>query len=227
MSTLQVSAASAPPEHGRLLALPAGSTETLKWLALVLMVLDHVNTYLLGSRVHWMFAAGRTVMPLFSMVLAYNLARGTPGAAWRTACRALAFGMLATPAFWALRGTWYPLNILFALAVSAAVIGLLRQHRNQQALLLGVAAGFFVEFWWPVMGATVAAWYFWRAPSWRPAAAWALCLLALTPVNGNCWAFAALPLVAVAATLNIHPARVRWIFYAAYPLHLTILWSLK
>jgi hypothetical protein len=46
-------------------------------------------------------------------------------------------------------------------------------------------------------------------------------------VNGNCWAFAALPLVAVAATLNIHPARVRWIFYAAYPLHLVIIWSLK
>ena len=214
-------------ENGRHLALPAGSVETLKWLALVLMVLDHVNTYLLGGAVHWMFAAGRTVMPLFSLVLAYNLARGAPGAAWRTAHRALAFGVLSTPAFWALRGTWYPLNIMFALAASAVVIALLEKQRGQQALLLGVAAGFMVEFWWPVIGATVAAWYFWRAPSWRPAVAWALCLLALTPVNGNLWAFAAVPVMAVGAVMKTHPARVRWVFYTAYPLHLTIIWSLK
>jgi hypothetical protein len=174
-----------------------------------------------------MFAAGRTVMPLFSMVLAYNLARGAPGAAWRTACRALAFGVLATPAFWALRGTWWPLNILFALAASAAVIGLLQQQRVLPAVALASAAGMVVEFWWPAIGATVAAWYCWRGPSWRPAVAWVLCLLALTPVNGNGWAFGAVPMVAVVAMLKAHPARVRWAFYIAYPLHLTILWSLK
>jgi hypothetical protein len=221
-----VAAGAGAPDNRRPLALPAGSVETLKWLALVLMVLDHVNTYLLGGGVHWMFAAGRTVMPLFSLVLAHNLAHAAPGAGWRTARRALAFGLLATPAFWALRGGWWPLNIMFALAASAAAIALLQQQRGQQAVLLGVAAGFFVEFWWPVIGATVAAWYFWRRPAWRPAVAWALCLLALTPVNGNCWAFGAIPMVAVAAMLKDHPARVRWAFYIAYPLHLTIIWSL-
>jgi hypothetical protein len=215
------------PDSGPRLALPAGSAEALKWLALGLMVLDHVNTYLLGGAHPWRYAAGRTVMPVFSVVLAYNLARGAPGAAWRTARRALAFGVLATPAFIALRGSWYPLNIMFALSAVSAVIALLQQQRRQVTLLLGVATGFLVEFWWPVIGATVAAWYFWRAPSWRPVMAWALCLLALTPVNGNFWVFAAVPLVAVAATLKIHPARVRWIFYIVYPLHLTIIWSFK
>ncbi|WP_043459150.1 TraX family protein [Azohydromonas australica] len=216
-----------PLGNRRPLALPAGSVETLKWLALVLMVLDHVNTYLLGGAHPWMFAAGRTVMPVFSMVLAYNLAHAAPGAAWRTARRALAFGLLATPAFWALRGGWWPLNIMFALAASAAAIGLLEQQRTKAALTLAAAAGMVVEFWWPVIGATVAAWYFWRSSSWQPAVAWALCMLALTPVNGNCWAFGAIPMVAVAAMLKAHPARVRWVFYIAYPLHLTILWSLK
>ena len=55
-----------PLDARRPLVLPAGSVETLKWLALVLMVLDHVNTYLLGGSVPWMFAAGRTVMPIFT-----------------------------------------------------------------------------------------------------------------------------------------------------------------
>jgi hypothetical protein len=33
--------------------------------------------------------------------------------------------------------------------------------------------------------------------------------------------------VAVAATLEIHLPRVKWIFYFAYPLHLTVIWSLR
>lgn len=225
MST--VAAGAETPENHRPLVLPAGSVETLKWLALVLMVLDHVNTYLLSGSVPWMFDAGRTVMPVFSMVLAYNLAHAAPGAAWRTAGRTLAFGFLATPAFWALRGGWWPLNIMFALAASAAAIGLLEQQRTKAVLALAAAAGMVVEFWWPAIGATVAAWFFWRALTWRPAAAWVLCLLLLTPVNGSFWAFAAVPMVALVVPLKIHPTRVRWIFYFAYPLHLTILWSLK
>ncbi len=215
------------PQPNAPVALPDGSVEVLKWLALVLMVLDHVNTHLLGSNEPWMFATGRIVMPVFSLLLAYNLARGRAGAAWRTSRRTLAFGVLGTPAFWALHGGWWPLNILFTLSAAAAVIALLQQHRTGAALLLGWLAGFVVEFWWPAIGATVAAWYWWRSPTWRPALLWVLCMLALTPVNGNAWALAAVPVVATAAALKLHAARMKWIFYIAYPLHLTIIWSLR
>ncbi|WP_157270526.1 TraX family protein [Azohydromonas aeria] len=215
------------PRGGRQWGLPAGCDESLKWLALGLMVLDHVNTYLLDSAHPWAFAAGRTVMPIFSTVLAYNLARGRAGAAWRTSRRALAFGLLALPATWALHGAALPLNIMFTLSASAAAIALLEQQRWKVAMGLAFVAGVLCEGYWPVIGTTVAAWYFWRSPSWRPAVAWLLCMLALTPINGNCWAFAAVPVIAAVAMLKSHPRRVRWLFYVAYPLHLSIIWGIK
>ena len=60
------------------LELSSGSLEALKWLALLLMTLDHVNKHLLHASVPELFAAGRLALPLFGFVLGYNLAR--PGA---------------------------------------------------------------------------------------------------------------------------------------------------
>lgn len=205
----------------------SGTVEAVKWLALALMVLDHVNTFLFHDTYPWAFAAGRTVMPLFSLVLAYNLARGAPGAAWRTARRAAFFGALATPAMWALRGGGYPLNIMFALAAAAVCIGLLEQNRPVVALVFGALAGIFVEFWWPAIGATVAAWYWLRTPSLRTALPWMVCIALLVPINGNAWACAALPILLIAYRLDLAVPRLRWVFYVAYPLHLFILWGLK
>lgn len=207
--------------------LADGSIEALKWLGLLLMVLDHVNTYLLAGRVVPMYAAGRVVMPLFSALLACNLARGTPGAAWRTARRAVLFGLLATPAFWALHGSWWPLNIMFTLAAGVAAIALLQAGQPLLALSLGLAAGYVVEFWWPAIGATVAAWAWWRSPSWRSALAWCACMALVCVLNGDAWAFAVVPLVAAAARLPVRTRRLRWAFYAAYPAHLFLLWGLQ
>jgi len=56
-------------------AVSDGTLEALKWLALLLMVADHTNKYLLHDASHTLFNAGRIAMPLFVFVLAYNLAR--------------------------------------------------------------------------------------------------------------------------------------------------------
>jgi hypothetical protein len=219
-----------PADTWRAPELSSGSVEALKWLGLALMVVDHTNKYLYHGHVHWMFDAGRVVMPIFGIVLAWNLARGDEATAWRAVRRMLVFAAVASPAFMAMQqGRWWPLNILFTLATSAAVIALLQRGRRGvlPALVLAVPAGLFVEFWWPAIGATVAAWYWWREPSWRPALAWALCMALLVPLSGNAWAFAAVPIVLMASSLDLTVPRLRWVFYAAYPLHLTILWCTR
>lgn len=219
------------PAASRAPALSHGSAEALKWLGLALMLVDHTNKYLYHGEVHWMFAAGRVVMPLFAIVLAHNLARADEATAWRACRRMVAFGLLASPAFMAMQGRWWPLNILFTLALSTAVIALLMRRRVVSALALALLAGALVEFWWPSVAATVAAWYWWRRPAWTPALAWAasLALLAIfyrEPWDAA-WAFMTIPLVLLASHQALAVPRLRWVFYAAYPLHLVALWVLR
>ena len=65
----------APAMTAPALMLSSGTLEALKWLALLLMTLDHVNKHLLHASVPELFAAGRLTLPLFGFVLGYNLAR--------------------------------------------------------------------------------------------------------------------------------------------------------
>ena len=66
--------------------ISGGTLEALKWLGLVLMVLDHANKYLFAHAIPGAFEAGRLAMPIFGFVLAYNLARRIhwEGAYYRT-----------------------------------------------------------------------------------------------------------------------------------------------
>ena len=84
----------------------AGCTlEALKWMALILMTVDHVNKYLLHDSMPALFQAGRISMPLFVFVLAYNAARPdffTSGAATRTCLRLTGYGLAACVPYMAL-----------------------------------------------------------------------------------------------------------------------------
>jgi hypothetical protein len=218
------------PKVGWRLSLSDGAVEALKWLGLVLMTLDHVNKYLLQGQVAWMFAAGRVVMPLFSVVLAWNLARPASLAsagqvAWRTARRLAVFGLIATPVSWALIGPW-PLNILFMLACAAGAIALLQRGRPLRALAVGLVGGFLVEFWWPAIGMTVAGWCFLRQPSWRAGLGWCTGMVLVGLINGSQWGWACLPLVGLTGWLGSRLVllRAKWWFYAYYPVHLAGLW---
>ena len=63
----------------RPLVLSSGAVEILKWTAAALMVGDHINKYLLHGSEPLLFDAGRLAMPLFAIVLGYNLARPQRG----------------------------------------------------------------------------------------------------------------------------------------------------
>src|SRR2546423_3615832 len=124
------------------LSIADGTLEALKWLALALMVLDHVNSFLFTRTLPGAFQAGRSVFPLFAFVLAGNLAR--PGALQRgvhvRVMRRLAlFALLATPAHWALVGHWWPLNILVTLLAGTATVYGLERADAPGVAIAGIA----------------------------------------------------------------------------------------
>lgn len=215
------------------LEISSGTIEAVKWLALVLMIGDHINKYLLNDTIPWLYNAGRLATPLFMFVLAYNLAR--PGAmvrgVYRRAMQRLAiFGALASPAFLALGGLlhgWWPLNILFTLFVLTATLRLLEIGTLQgyiSAVAVFALGGCMVEFWWPAVAFGVGIWSYTKRPS-LPALILAIAsCAALGYMNGNQWALAALLIMAAAPIVKLRCPRLRWFFYAFYPAHLTLIW---
>jgi len=205
-----------------------GSLEALKWVALVLMAADHLNKYLLHESSTTLYALGRMVMPVFGFVLMYNLAR--PGALAnglhvRVMKRLGIVGGVATPAFVHLVG-WWPLNILFTLLVATVLAYLLerggRRHRLWAALGF-ILGGAVVEFWWPALLCCLGAWAFVRKQTAGRLLLWVLGTASLAILNGNFAALAALGLIWGFAQVDIALHRNRWIFYAFYPAHLTVL----
>lgn len=221
--------AAAPAVAVKPLVIAAGTLEGLKWLGLVLMLLDHANRFLFASRLPIVFEASRLVMPLFGFVLAYHLAQPsamTSGVHVRVMKRLLLFGLLATPAFVALVG-WWPLNILFTLLLAVVILYLADrgEPRHQVAAgVLFVAGGALVEYWWFALLCVLAAWGWCRQPTRLRLAAWILAVAVLGLVNGNLWALMAVPVVLLARYIMLPVPRCRWLFYAAYPVHLTMLW---
>ena len=219
---LQSKAADAP------LLVADGTLEALKWFALVLMVLDHVNKFLYAEKLPVLFELGRLVMPIFGFVLVYNLTRSgamEKGVHVRMMKRLAIFGTAATPMFVVLVG-WWPLNILFMLLLVVAIVFLIERGgrtRIAGAIALFVIGGAFVEFWWPAIASCLAAWAYCRQPSTKRLIVWALATASLAVINQNLWALVALPIVLTAAQFTLNVPRTRWVFYAAYPLHLAVL----
>jgi hypothetical protein len=217
--------ASPPP-----VAIADGTLEALKWAALGLMLLDHVNTFLYNRTLPGAYQAGRWVAPVFAFVLAYNLARPDAlqrGAHLRVMRRLALFGLLATPAHWLLVGNWWPLNILATLlAGAAAVYGLDRRDAAGLAVA-GVAigiGGLLGDYLYPGVAMFIAAWAYCREPTGRHFAAWVLFTASLALLNGNFWALSALPVLILAPQVDLRVPRLRWVFYAMYPLHLYAIW---
>jgi hypothetical protein len=211
------------------LALSSGSIEALKWLALILMTLDHVNTFLYNGRFPALFKLGRIAMPVFGFVLACNLARRyalETGVYERTMQRLALFGLLATPVFVALVG-WLPLNIMFTLLLAAAVLYLLEKDgrwRVIAALVLLAGGGALVEFQWFGVLYCVAAWLYCKRPTWFRLSIWIASAASLHAINHNPWALAALPLIFAVPRLHLRMPRLRHVFYVYYPAHLAVLW---
>lgn len=218
------------------LAIADGTLEAIKWLALACMTGDHVNKYLLHDTAPILFILGRLTLPLFTFVLACNLARPgalAGGAGVRTMKRLAVFGAIASVPFITLGGLgwgWWPLNVMAMLFVSTACICLGERGgtaRIAMAIVLFAIGGGLVEFWWPGIAMCLAAWRYCKRPGWAALSTWILATAALQVINRNSWALAAFPLIFAAPHVRLHLPRMKTVFYAYYPAHLAILWGLS
>jgi len=125
--------------------LTGASLDTLKVVAAVYMVVDHINLVCFDDAFSWMFYIGRGSFPLFAFVMACHLCRDMP--LDRYLKRLVVFALLSQPIF-VLALHEDVLNILFTLALGAVVarwaVGQALWRRN---LLYGVALSsvFFEE----------------------------------------------------------------------------------
>jgi hypothetical protein len=194
---------------------------------------DHSNKYLLGGSQSWMYALGRLSMPLFAFVLAYNLARPgmlSSGGYQRVALRLLAFGLLAVAPFVVLNklpGGWWPLNMMFTFLVATVCAWLFDKQLPLYVIagcLFFAWGGALVEYWWPAIGFCLAVWAYCRRPALHFVFIAVVCLFLLFFVNGDFWALGVFPLLFALKRWAFPLPRVRWFFYAFYPLHLAGFW---
>ncbi len=212
------------------LILSDGTAEALKWLGLILMTGDHINKYLFNGTLPVLFETGRLALPLFVLILAYNLARPHTleyGAYRRTMIRLAIFGGIATPAFIALGGhrfggVW-PLNIMFTLLAFTATACLVEKGRILIAILVFLVGGGLGEFLWPAIAFGLAIWSYRKRPSWIAAVVVVISCATLWFINHNMWALAALPVILLATRFDLRVPRLRLLFYGYYPLHLALL----
>lgn len=217
-----------------LLVISEASLSALKWIAVVLMVVDHINKFLLGDSQPWMYALGRMAMPLFAAVLGCNLARANSlqsGAYQRMSIRLFLCALLAWIPHAALNKSllWFwPMNILFTLllaTISAWMLDAGGRWRLVGVISLLLWGGLMVEFWWPAVGLVLFVWAYCRKPNIGFLIGWLACLGALYFINGNHWALAVIPVLWGLSFWRWELPRMRWFFYAFYPFHLWVIWG--
>ena len=211
------------------LSLANGTTEALKWLALALMVLDHVNKYLCHSALPWVFPIARLSFPLFGFVLAYNLARPetfSNGAAVRTMKRLAIFALVAAIPHIILDGRFFPINILATLLVATGAIYLFEQGglKRWYGILVFMAGGCIVEGNWFAVAVCMTAYRYCQSPMVLRLSQFmaSLAVLGLC-INANQWALAVLPVILIAPHIGISLKRHRHLFYWFYPAHLAVI----
>ncbi|STX50062.1 conjugal transfer protein TrbP [Legionella busanensis] len=210
-----------------------GTIESLKWLALLFMTVDHVNRIFFNSSYYSAYSIGRLAMPLFAFVFAYNLARPanlTSKIYLKMSKRLLLFGLLATPGYITMLHlkSILPLNIMFTLWVAVTTIFIYLQKGGQPlAFCIFFLGSLLVEFSWPGVALSVSFWLYLRKPSGLFAAFILISYFLLNPVNNNNWAMATIPIIFLATLIDIHFPRLRYLFWIYYPLHLTVLVLIK
>jgi TraX protein len=232
-----------PPFNLSTLYLSSGAIETIKWLALIAMTLDHTNKILFQTKFAWMYNLGRLAMPLFGFILAYNLADHDAFKSHvyrRVVTRTFIIGLAATPFYKAAfhHAGLGLLNIMFTLGLATFILFLIDKSRHSHnadsaiithalALALLMLGGLFVEGQIIAVGYVLAAWMYCKMQKVWALLVWILSTASLSLINDNAWAIAAIPIILLISKINLKLPRLKWVFYAYYPLHLAVLISIQ
>lgn len=194
----------------------------IKVAAFVVMILDHVDSFVYGGSLGIHATIGRAVFPAFAAVLGINLARMNVDGMKRLSARLLLAGAVAAVPWTVLQGTVLPLNVLWSLAAAVVMVTLLRLGSMLGAFVVWVPVGLFLDYQWLGLAAVVVAW--WMVSRSIPRLPFLAAALLVVPFNGSWWSLAVVPLALVAELLPAGPApRWKWLFYVGYPAHLVVL----
>jgi TraX protein len=218
-------------------SVSARSALSLKWLALSLMVMDHVHFVFFGRNFEALYWLSRLVFPIYTLLIAQHLERHGANPK-RYMLRLCLYGVIAQPAYMLCFG--HPqLNVLFTLALSVGAwwaLKSLKARRWELAwryALVGFVAVCLInlEFWFagvlavPIFAALMrrGSWLDWLLVpllAWGVVgfgAPWIVPLMAIA-----LWIFAARA-VPKAEKLGKPNVWAKHAFYAAYPFHLTLI----
>ncbi|CAD6173673.1 conjugal transfer pilus acetylation protein TraX [Escherichia coli] len=126
-----------------LLVWSPGQRDIIKTVALVLMVVDHINL-IFHFKQGWMFLAGRGAFPLFALVWGLNLA-SHKHIRQSAINRLWGWAVISQFAYFVAGFPWYEGNILFAFAVAAQVLMWCEKRR----LKYGAGALLLLAVWFP------------------------------------------------------------------------------
>ena len=236
----------AAAQAGRRLEVTDASLEWMKWLAVVGMVLDHINWFFFASSIDnprasphaWMNDVGRVVFPLFAFVFGVNLARVLDADAAgdrvqrfrRMVVRLLVAGAIAQGAYWLLRGYFFPLNVLFTFALVALVARGFASDATSTQKLAAVAVfafgGLAVEYWWVGAGLAHAALYFARRRTVLSALPFVGALVLLAAMSQSPAPMVTLLVIAALRRVRLSLPRRPGAFHAFYAGHLWMLVSI-
>lgn len=232
-------------------SLSPAALDIIKVLALIAMLVDHINTLLLTPAEPLMYALGRMAFPLFTLIWAMNVQR-TPERLQMRANRLWMWAAVTQPVFslaFVGHQPWWALNILFVFAGVTQLLAL--QYRFGAK---GLAAGVLLLaiLVWPLSpasyglaGLTLACGMVAVTGGKLPAvrrAGTALCILSLVCLNGishlmslpeDTLLLATLPtlifpLAAISLSRLLFPVgdrrfMPRYFFYIAYAGHLFVI----
>ena len=218
--------------------LPASQTvRALKFLALALMLSDHVHYVFFNRSLEWLYWLSRLVFPLFALIAAQNveLHRANPK---RYIFRLLLYGLIAQPFYYWSFGV-NQLNVLFTLAVSVGAWWWLEVTRTQKTniairyapVLLVALSAVLLEFNWAgVLAVPIYAALMRRGAWWDWLAALVLSFGIVRFTEPWIMPMVALALWILGSTFPAVPSQTRkpqrWVQHAAYafyPLHLAVI----
>lgn len=206
--------------------------EFLKILALLFMVLDHVNHQLLNYNYPFMFNLGRISLPIFAFCYSIGLAKSNKNNVDSLINKLFIFSILASFPYYFLNESWLkngiPLNILFLFLLATILI---KYKTSIIALIITSLLSCFVDY--DIRGfALIIGIYFMATEKSHESKTFSFAIflfgiIGIQIINNNFYSLLFIPIIVMVVLFNMKMVRIKNLLYYVYPLHLFVIYLFK